>query len=108
MFKYSPRPYTAAAKMKDDVPEAEKAERLNQVIAKQKIHTKQRNRSLIGTVQSVLIDGHSKKNPNEKIGRTDSNKLVILKEDHADIGDFIDILITGTAGVSLFGKINKP
>ena len=107
MFKYSPRPNTAAAKLIDDVTEKDKADRLNRVIEKQKKHTTMRNRRTIGTVQTVLIDGSSKKDINEKIGRTDSNKLVILKEGRADIGDFIDILITGAAGVSLFGKIHK-
>ena len=107
MFKYSPRPYTAAAKLADDVSEQEKAERLICIIAKQKKHTLFRNRQTIGTVQSILIDGCSKKNADEKIGRTDSNKLVILKEGNADIGDLIDILITGAPGVSLFGKIQK-
>jgi len=107
MFKYSPRPNTAAAKLTDDVTEEEKAERLNLIIAKQKRHTTFRNRQTIGTIQSVLIDGCSKKNVDEKIGRTDSNKLVILKEGSADIGDLINILITGAPGVSLFGKIQK-
>ncbi|MDO9548270.1 MAG: TRAM domain-containing protein, partial [Candidatus Marinimicrobia bacterium] len=82
-------------------------ERLNRIIAKQKKHTTIRNRQTVGTVQTVLIDGSSKKDVNEKIGRTDSNKLLILKEGNADIGDLIDILITGAAGVSLFGKIQK-
>lgn len=107
MFKYSPRPNTAAAKLNDDVSDQEKSERLNRIIAKQKKHTSLRNQQLVGTVQTVLIDGVSKKDVNEKIGRTDSNKLVILKEGDADIGDLIDILITRTAGVSLFGKIQK-
>ncbi len=107
MFKYSPRPGTAAAKMADDVPEAEKAERLNRIIAKQKKHTSFRYRQAVGTIQSVLVEGVSKKDPTEKIGRTDSNKLVILKEGRAEIGDMVDALISGTAGVSLFGKITQ-
>ncbi len=105
MFKYSPRPNTSAAKLPDDVPENEKSERLNTVIEKQKVHTLQKNRALIGTVQSVLIDGISKKDSNEKIGRTDPNKMVILKEGDADIGNIVNVHIIDAAGVSLFGKI---
>lgn len=105
MFKYSPRPNTSAAKLPDDVLENEKSERLNTVIEKQKVHTLQKNRALIGTVQSVLVDGISKKDSNEKIGRTDTNKLVILKEGDADIGNIVNIRIIDAAGVSLFGKI---
>ena len=65
MFKYSPRPGTKAAKMTDDVPEEEKSRRLKAVIQLQKSHTLERNKALVGTVQEVLIDGTSKKNPDE-------------------------------------------
>lgn len=107
MFKYSPRPGTAAAKLTDDVPESEKADRLNRIIVKQKEHTTIRYRETVGTIQQVLIDGTSKKDSAEKIGRTDSNKLVILKAGSAEIGEIVDVFISGTAGVSLFGKIHQ-
>ncbi|MCD6440491.1 MAG: tRNA (N6-isopentenyl adenosine(37)-C2)-methylthiotransferase MiaB [Candidatus Marinimicrobia bacterium] len=106
MFKYSPRPGTAAAKLPDDVPENVKAERLNRIIEKQKIHLLAKNRALVGTVQTVLIDGLSKKSSGEKIGRTDTNKLVILKTGSARIGEMVKVLIYDAAGVSLFGKID--
>ncbi len=106
MFKYSVRPGTKAAKMKNDVTNDEKAERLNQVIMKQKEHTLIRNQALIGSRQLVLIDGLSKKNKQEVIGRTDSNKQVVIKAGSAQIGDFVNVEIIDAAGVSLFGIIH--
>jgi len=106
MFKYSVRPGTKAAKMENDVTSEEKAERLNQVIMKQKEHTLIRNQALIGSQQMVLIDGYSKKNKQEVIGRTDSNKQVVIKAGSAQIGDFVNVDIIDAAGVSLFGMIH--
>ena len=105
MFKYSPRPGTKAAKMTDDVPEEEKSRRLKAVIQLQKSHTLERNKALVGTVQEVLIDGTSKKNPDEMIGRTESNKIVVIKEGHPKIGEFCNVQIEKAMGVSLFVKI---
>ncbi|MFH1212969.1 MAG: tRNA (N6-isopentenyl adenosine(37)-C2)-methylthiotransferase MiaB [Candidatus Neomarinimicrobiota bacterium] len=105
MFKYSPRSGTKAAAMPDNVPEDEKARRLKEVIQLQKNHTLERNKAMIGTVQEILIDGVSKKNPAEMIGRTDTNKIVVLKEGHASIGEFCTVRIEKAIGVSLFGKI---
>jgi len=105
MFKYSPRPGTKAAKMTDDVPEEEKSRRLKAVIQLQKSHTLERNKALVGTIQEVLIDGVSKKNPDEMIGRTDSNKIVVIKEGHPRVGEFCNVQIEKAVGVSLFGKI---
>jgi len=105
MFKYSQRQGTKAAKMTDDVPEEEKSRRLKAVIQLQKSHTLERNKALVGTVQEVLIDGTSKKNPDEMIGRTESNKIVVIKEGHPKIGEFCNVQIEKAMGVSLFGKI---
>ncbi len=105
MFKYSPRPGTKAARMPDNVPEEEKTQRLEAVIQLQKRHTLERNKASVGTIQEILIDGASKKNPSEMIGRTDTNKIVVIKKGQPRIGEFYQVKITEAAGVSLFGKI---
>jgi len=107
MFKYSPRPYTRAAKWADDVPPEVKAKRLNRVIATQKGHSSQHNRALIGTRQKILIDDVSKKDENEKRGRTGTNKIVILKKGNPSIGALLDVDIVGASGVTLFGEMKK-
>jgi len=105
MFKYSPRAGTKAAEMPDNVPEEEKARRLKAIIQLQKTHTLERNKAMVGTVQEILIDGTSRKNPDEMIGRTDTNKIVVIKEGHPAVGEFCQVKIEKAVGVSLFGKI---
>jgi tRNA-2-methylthio-N6-dimethylallyladenosine synthase len=105
MFKYSPRPGTKAAALPDNVPEADKAVRLKTIIQLQKEHTLEHNKALVDTVQEILIDGTSRKNPEEMIGRTDTNKIVVLKKGHPPIGDLCNVRIEKAIGVSLFGKI---
>ncbi len=107
MFNYSPRTGTQAAKLEDDVPAAVKTERLNQVIQKQKKHTLQRNKQLVNHRLSVFIEGNSKKDKNEQIGRTETNKTVIIKKGNPGIGTFVPVKIIDFAGVSLFGKLEK-
>ncbi len=104
MFKYSPRPGTKAAKMEDDVSEENKSLRLQRVIDLQKKHTLEKNKSIVGSIQEILIEGNSKKNSSEKIGRTDSNKIVILKKGNASNGEFVKVRILSAHGVSLFAE----
>ena len=106
MFQYSPRPGTYAAKhMEDNIPYKLKNQRLQRVIELQHKHTTRKNKELLGQKLEVLVEGTSKKDENEKIGRTESGKLVIIKAGQGKIGEFTDVKITGTAGVSLFGEI---
>lgn len=106
MFQYSPRPGTYAAKhMEDNIPYKLKNERLQKVIELQHEYTARKNKKLIGQKLEVLVEGTSKKDKNEKIGRTESDKLVIIKAGQGRIGKFAKVKITGTAGVSLFGEI---
>jgi len=75
-FKYSDRPLTRARLFPDQVEAEEKGRRLKKLQAFQKEVTLARNKALEGTVQSVLVDGLSKKSPFEWTGRTRTNKVV--------------------------------
>ena len=104
-FKYSERPYTAAyKKIKDDVPEEVKGERLTRLIDLQKSNTLRRNKEMVGKTVEVLIEKESKKSKAHYIGRTESNRLVILPKNGKKPGDFLDTLITDAAGITLFGE----
>ena len=108
MFQYSPRPGTYAARnLEDNIPYKLKNERLQKVIELQHSHTRKNNRILVGQTLEVLVEGPSKKNPDELVGRTESDKLVIMKSGQGKVGQFSDVKITETAGVSLFGKIEE-
>lgn len=105
MFQYSPRPGTRASRLVDDVPLEEKHHRLETIINLQKQHTLQRNQALVGTIQEILIEGKSKKRAIEMYGRTDGNKITIVTNHKADIGDWLKVKIQRAAGVSLFGSV---
>ncbi|MCH8299575.1 MAG: tRNA (N6-isopentenyl adenosine(37)-C2)-methylthiotransferase MiaB [Candidatus Marinimicrobia bacterium] len=105
MFKYSERPHTAAFKrMPDDVPEELKGERLTRLIELQKINALEINKKLVGKTLEVQIEKISKKSDDHYIGRTDSNKLVVLPKNGKVPGDFLKALITEAAGITLFGE----
>ena len=105
MFKYSLRPGTKAANYSSHVDEQEKQRRLEAVIAMQKESTLMRNRALTGQVAEVLVERESKKSPLQWAGRTDSNKLVVFDREDARLGDFVQIKIDGSHGVTLQGHI---
>ena len=104
-FIYSPRKGTKAAEYDDIISENDKKKRLQDVINLQKIHTLERNKSLIGTFQEVIIEKESKMSPNQWAGRTDSNKWVIFDKQHLKIGDSVLIKIEKAVGLSLKGTL---
>ena len=77
-FKYSARPFTKAVEYQGQIPEKIKQDRLERLIQLQKEHTLEKNKKIIGSVQSVLIEKESKKSTSHWAGRTDSNKWVIF------------------------------
>lgn len=108
MFKYSPRERTKAWKMGDDVPDALKTERLNQIIEQQQRISHDINQKHIDTVEPILVEGPSKRNQAEWQGRTDSNKVVIFPHDEKSgyiVGDTIQVRIHRATSATLFGDI---
>jgi tRNA-2-methylthio-N6-dimethylallyladenosine synthase len=79
MYFYSERPGTLAAKRyPDDIPEAEKKRRLEEIIKLQRKISEESNRNDIGSTSRVLIEGDSKRSPSEWMGRNDQNKVVVF------------------------------
>jgi tRNA-2-methylthio-N6-dimethylallyladenosine synthase len=107
MFSYSERPGTPAAKkFKDDIPEDVKQRRLEEVIAKQQIHSHYRAQQRIGKVEKVLIEGFSKKSKNDYCGRSDQNFMVIFPVgDTYKPGEYVNVLIEKTTTATLIGRI---
>jgi tRNA-2-methylthio-N6-dimethylallyladenosine synthase len=108
MFKYSPREGTKAFTMNDDVPEEIKTERLNRIIDLQHKISYEINQSQIGTCESVLVEGESRKSENDLSGRTDTNKVVVFrKENNIAPGDYVKVRITRATSATLFGQIEN-
>jgi len=75
-FIFSPRPGTPAANLHDDTPHAVKLERLQQLQALLEENVQRISTARVGTVQRILVEGPSRKNPAELMGRTECNRIV--------------------------------
>jgi tRNA-2-methylthio-N6-dimethylallyladenosine synthase len=104
-FIYSKRPGTPAADLADDVPHATKQARLERLQAVINEAAQAVNRSMEGTVQRVLVEGVSKKNADELMGRTDNNRIVNFKGQPRLIRQFVQVAITQALPHSLRGEI---
>lgn len=102
-FIYSPRPGTPAADLPDNVSEEEKKQRLHilqQRISQQAMHF---SRTMVGTIQRVLVEGPSRKNLMELAGRTENNRVVNFEGSPDMIGKFVDVEIVSVYASSLRG-----
>ena len=107
-FIYSKRPGTPAASYPDDVPMEVKKERLNILQARINQHAMDISRKIVGTVQSVLVEGPSRKNSDELCGRTGNNRIVNFAGDSSLIGSFVNLNITRAFSNSLRGELAEP
>jgi tRNA-2-methylthio-N6-dimethylallyladenosine synthase len=105
MFKYSPREKTRAWNMGDDVPDAVKGRRLQEIIDLQREMSLNINRAAIGSVERILLEGPSKRSDDEWMGRTDANKSVVVARGDFAVGDYVDVRITASTSATLFGEL---
>jgi tRNA-2-methylthio-N6-dimethylallyladenosine synthase len=106
MYFYSERPGTLAERRyEDDVPEEIKKRRLAEVVALHRQHALLSNERTVGKTYKVLVEGPSKKNPEEFQGRTDQNKLVIFPKGNTEKGDYVQLKIVRASSATLFGEI---
>jgi len=120
-FQYSDRPSARSVEFPDKISEVEKKDRLQRLLAMQEAITKKKNQALVGSVQTILVDGLSKKEiadrpqvellPEQWTGRTTTNKIVNFDCDHncdarAGIcpGRLLDVRIEKAYFHSLQGK----
>ncbi|MCK7592571.1 tRNA (N6-isopentenyl adenosine(37)-C2)-methylthiotransferase MiaB [Pseudomarimonas salicorniae] len=104
-FIYSSRPGTPAANLADDTPAAEKSARLARLQAAIDAKAKAISQSMVGSVQTVLVEGPSKKNPNEMTGRTENMRFVNFPGHPRLTGQFVDVQITEAMSNSLRGRL---
>ena len=105
IFKYSPRPHTPAAELKETLSEEEKLARLQELNAIQKAITQKRNKKHIGEIAEILVVGPSKKSLKDSMGRLENNKIVIVPNKKLKPGNFVNVRIVDTKGVTLFGEL---
>ncbi len=107
MFFYSERPGTLAArKYPDDVPEAVKKRRLQEVINLQRSVSHRGNLLDIGKTFRVLIEGNSKKSDADFCGRNSQNKMLVFpKKDGLKPGDYVLVKVRDVSSAALLGDI---
>lgn len=103
-FIYSARPGTPASDLPDDVSLDEKKERLAILQDRITQQAMRYSRQMLGTVQRILVEGPSVKNPMELRGRTENNRVVNFEADPKHIGSFVDVEIVDVFTNSLRGK----
>jgi len=104
-FIYSQRPGTPAAFLPDDVPQGIKKQRLAILQSRILQFAGEISRSMVGSVQTVLAEGQSKKDDNVMSGRTENNRVVNFPGDVTLIGQFVPVRITEALNNSLRGKL---
>ncbi len=104
-FVFSPRPGTPAANLADDTPQIEKMKRLHRLQKAITESSRAISDSRAGTVQRLLVEGPSRRDPNELSGRTECNRMVSFKAQPRLIGQMVDVTITEVNSHSLRGEV---
>ncbi len=110
-FVFSARPGTPAASLPDDTPQALKLQRLQQLQAAIEGNVRRISDARVGTVQRILVEGPSKKDPAELMGRTECNRIVNFDggpQSPRLVGQMIDVTITAALPHSLRGALLLP
>jgi len=104
-FVYSRRPGTPAADLADDTPAAAKLERLQRLQALLEAQSRAISASMVGTVQRVLVEGPSRKDPRELAGRTGNNRVINFAGPPRLVGKFIELVVERALPHSLRGRV---
>ena len=107
-FIYSQRPGTPAAFMADNVSQDTKKVRLKELQEKILKQARLVSQKMVGTTQTILVEGQSRKSDQELSGRTENNRVVNFKASGELVGQFIDVDITLAMNNSLKGTISPP
>ena len=106
-FIYSRRPGTPAADIEDTVSGEEKHARLARLQAAINDNARRISAAMIGSTQTVLVEGPSKKDPNELTGRTENMRFVNFPAPAGVklVGQFVDVVVTDAMSNSLRGRL---
>ena len=106
MFKFSLRPNTYAEKhLVDDVPEAEKTRRLEEIIALQGEIALENNRREIGKTYQVLVEGESHRSKAQLFGRNSQNKVIVFDRHDVLPGQYVFVKVTDCTAATLKGEL---
>jgi tRNA-2-methylthio-N6-dimethylallyladenosine synthase len=104
-FIFSPRPGTPAANLADDTPHDLKLRRLQHLQSAINANISRISESRVGTVQRILVEGVSKRDTTELMGRTECNRVVNFAAPARMVGQLVDVRITETRSYTLRGEV---
>jgi tRNA-2-methylthio-N6-dimethylallyladenosine synthase len=107
-FVFSPRPGTPAAALADETPADVKLERLRRLQAAVEAHGHRISAARLGTVQTVLVEGASRKDARELTGRTECNRVVNFPGPARLVGTLAGVRISEVRGHTLRGDLVEP
>lgn len=104
-FVYSRRPGTPAASLDDEVTPEEKHARLTHLQATINKQSAKISQSMIGGIETILVEGPSRRDPKQLSGRTENMRMVNFDGPARLIGQFVDVVITEAVTNSLRGRV---
>ena len=106
MFKFSMRPNTYAEKhLQDDIPEAEKTRRLEEIIALQGQIALENNRREVGKIYEVLVEGESHRSKERLFGRNSQNKVIVFDRHDVMPGQYVKVKVVDCTAATLLGEL---
>jgi tRNA-2-methylthio-N6-dimethylallyladenosine synthase len=106
IFKYSPRPGTAADAWDDDVPDEAKRERNERLLAAQEDVQRKKHAAMIGREVELLCEGRSRNDARRLAGRTRQNRIAVFEGDEAEyLGELVKVTITDATPLALYGAL---
>ena len=106
MFKYSEREGTYASRhLPDDIADDEKTRRLNEIIALQGQIALENNRTEVGRVYEVLVEGESHRSKERLFGRNSQNKVLVFDRKDARQGTYRQVRVVDCTAATLLGEL---
>ncbi|PIE97982.1 MAG: tRNA (N6-isopentenyl adenosine(37)-C2)-methylthiotransferase MiaB [Treponema sp.] len=106
MYHYNPREKTKAFDFPNRIPDKTKIERLQRVIDLQMKITERKMLEKIGSETIVLVESHSRNNPDELFGHTECGEMVVIEGMTSDavIGNFVGVRLDSLRGKTFRAK----
>ncbi len=105
-FVYSPREGTPAAKMDGQIDEETSKRRIMKLIDLQNAENRRQSKAYLGKTVEILCEGFDKKK-NKYLGRDTRGRMAYFDGDESLLGNFVDVKIASTGGMSLMGEAEK-
>jgi tRNA-2-methylthio-N6-dimethylallyladenosine synthase len=103
-FRYSAREGTPAVRLRDQVPESVAAERLERLIEVVRHQARRRNLARVGSRVEILVERPAKRG-RMLLGRTRTNLLVLVDLPPSAVGEYHEVVLTGTTGSTFTGAV---